>query len=183
MNNKIKKFIAGVMVGVVAITGSSVISANAASKSIGLNINCMKVMQGDKVNLRVEYNETAQDLKCKNWKSDDTKVAKISQDGKVTATGAGITFVHGTYKGKDYKCKVYVLNGCRKNGKHTYRTETVYMEPSCSFEGVIVKKCIECGKEKKVTTKKNPNFHEYIDWETGDCEDCGKHVSKPHAKN
>ena len=82
MMNKFRKIIAVAMAAVVVIAGSSVMQVQAGSKTIGLNINCSKLMKGDSFKLRVEYNETAQKLSKVKWSTDDAKVAKISKECK-----------------------------------------------------------------------------------------------------
>ena len=104
MMNKFRKIIAVAMAAVVVIAGSSVMQVQTGSKTIGLNINCSKLMKGDSFKLRVEYNETAQKLSEVKWSTDDAKVAKISKECKVTATGAGITCVHGKFRARSDLC-------------------------------------------------------------------------------
>lgn len=168
------KMVLGLVMSIVMIFAC--VPADVYADTIELNINSAKLMQGQSFTLQVEKNSTGKAVsKNIKWKSDDTKVAKISKSGKVTAVNAGITFVHGTYKGKDYKCKVYVLNGCRKNGKHTWKV-LKEEKATCTWEGERKMVCIECGEDKVEVIDLDPHNHEYVDEETGICDGCENYV-------
>ena len=62
-------------------------------------------------------NKTISSSKIK-WSSNNTKVAKVTKKGKVTAVKTGTATIKAKYKGKTYSCKVKVIKGT--SGKDYY---------------------------------------------------------------
>ena len=77
--------------------------------SIALNKTSTELWAGDTEKLTVTYNPEDASGKTVTWKSDNNKVATVSQDGTITAEGKGTaTITATTENGKTATCKVTV---------------------------------------------------------------------------
>ena len=110
--------------------------------------------------------------------SDNTAVAKVSDDGTVTVTGVGTANITVSaekaefYTAASFDVKVVVTNACDA-GRHTYGEWTQTKAPTC-VEGEEMHKCTLCGySETRVVTPVNEHIEgeEYIKFEPTCTED------------
>ena len=97
------------------------VPASAAAK-IHLNKSSVVVSLGDSYTFKL-LNENNNQISNKKitWNSSDSKVAKVSQNGKTTAVKTGTATIKAKYLGKTYKCNVTV-----KSPKLKYSNKTLY---------------------------------------------------------
>ena len=77
-------------------------------KSIALNKTTLELEEGGNTTLTIEYSPNNATDKTTTWKSSDASVAKVSDNGKVTAVKAGNATIIATCQGKIETCAVTV---------------------------------------------------------------------------
>jgi len=100
------------------VTGKGVGTATITAKVAGEALKCKVTIKGAKlaVTSKTMYTNTSYTLKMYGatnkikWKSSNSKVAKVSSKGKITAVKKGSATIYAKTDGKTYKCKVKVYN-------------------------------------------------------------------------
>ena len=75
----------------------------------GINKSSAKLQYKESVNLKLKFSNSSKTFgtKLTRWSSDDKSIATVNQKGKVTAKGAGTTYIRARLaSGYDVKCKV-----------------------------------------------------------------------------
>lgn len=118
------------------------------------------------------------------YSSDNTAVAKVSEDGTVTVTGVGTANITVSaeaaefYTAASFTVKIVVTNACDA-GRHTYGDWTLTKAPTC-VEGEEMHKCTLCGySEIRAVAPVNEHTEgeEYIKYEPTCTEDGASAVS------
>ena len=142
-------------------TGTTTITAKVSGKKY----NCKVTVKKPYINCssKTLYVSDTYTLKLtgtsiKSIKSSNTKVATVSNKGKVTAKKAGTATI--TITGKDkktYKCKITVKNMVHK---HSYTNKVI--KPTCTEKGYTLYTC-SCGDSYKKDYK-DATGHSWGDW-------------------
>ena len=129
---KVKSISAKAAASVLALSltlGATLPVANAAGKKPVLNKPILTMEKGDKEKLKVK--KKGNRISAIKWKSANTKIAKVSKKGVVTAVDSGSTVVKAVFKVKGQKkkttlkCDVYVLEPQLAGGWETASDPTI----------------------------------------------------------
>lgn len=114
--------------------------ANAAG-AVKLNNKKVVLEVGRTKKLRVK--NTSQKAK---WSTSDSSIAKVSKSGKITATGVGLATVTATVNGRQYACKVTVVdyNGMSDEQKEVIGYALKYVGNSYRYGGSSLTKGTDC---------------------------------------
>lgn len=121
-----------------------VVNNSSKAKSIKLNKKSAKVSAGKTLKLRVTVKGSCKEVL---WKSSNTKVATVTDNGLITAVENGKTVISATTmdgSNKVAKCTVKVVG-------HNFGEWTVTEEPTCQDEGVETRVCKSCKKIQERT--------------------------------
>lgn len=121
-----------------------VVNNSSKAKSIKLNKKSAKVSAGKTLKLRVTVKGNCKEVL---WKSSNTKVATVTDNGLITAVENGKTVISATTmdgSNKVAKCTVKVVG-------HNFGEWTVTEEPTCQDEGVETRVCKSCKKTQERT--------------------------------
>lgn len=121
-----------------------VVNNSSKAKSIKLNKKSAKVSAGKTLKLRVTVKGNCKEVL---WKSSNTKVATVTDNGLITAVENGKTVISATTmdgSNKVAKCTVKVVG-------HNFGEWTVTEEPTCQDEGVETRVCKSCKKTEERT--------------------------------
>ena len=147
------------------VTAKKTGTATITAKVSGKKYNCKVTVKKPYINCssKTLYVSDTYTLKLtgtsiKSIKSSNTKVATVSNKGKVTAKKAGTATI--TITGKDkktYKCKITVK---KKEHKHSYTKKVI--KPTCTEKGYTLYTC-SCGDSYKKDYK-DATGHSWDDW-------------------
>ncbi len=121
-----------------------VVNNSSKAKSVKLNKKSAKVSAGKTLKLRVTVKGSCKEVL---WKSSNTKVATVTDNGLITAVENGKTVISATTmdgSNKVAKCTVKVVG-------HNFGEWTVTEEPTCQDEGVETRVCKSCKKIQERT--------------------------------
>lgn len=121
-----------------------VVNNSSKAKSVKLNKKSAKVSAGKTLKLRVTVKGSCKEVL---WKSSNTKVATVTDNGLITAVENGKTVISATTmdgSNKVAKCTVKVVG-------HNFGEWTVTEEPTCQDEGVETRVCKSCKKTEERT--------------------------------
>lgn len=121
-----------------------VVNNSSKAKSIKLNKKSAKISAGKTLKLRVTVKGSCKEVL---WKSSNTKVATVTDNGLITAVENGKTVISATTmdgSNKVAKCTVKVVG-------HNFGEWTVTEEPTCQDEGVETRVCKSCKKTEERT--------------------------------
>lgn len=121
-----------------------VVNNSSKAKSIKLNKKSAKVSAGKTLKLRATVKGSCKEVL---WKSSNTKVATVTDNGLITAVENGKTVISATTmdgSNKVAKCTVKVVG-------HNFGEWTVTEEPTCQDEGVETRVCKSCKKIQERT--------------------------------
>ena len=121
-----------------------VVNNSSKAKSVKLNKKSAKVSAGKTLKLRVTVKGSCKEVL---WKSSNTKVAIVTDNGLITAVENGKTVISATTmdgSNKVAKCTVKVVG-------HNFGEWTVTEEPTCQDEGVETRVCKSCKKTEERT--------------------------------
>lgn len=121
-----------------------VVNNSSKAKSVKLNKKSAKVSAGKTLKLRVTVKGNCKEVL---WKSSNTKVATVTDNGLITAVENGKTVISATTmdgSNKVAKCTVKVVG-------HNFGEWTVTEEPTCQDEGVETRVCKSCKKTEERT--------------------------------
>lgn len=121
-----------------------VVNNSSKAKSVKLNKKSAKVSAGKTLKLRVTVKGNCKEVL---WKSSNTKVATVTDNGLITAVENGKTVISATTmdgSNKVAKCTVKVVG-------HNFGEWTVTEEPTCQDEGVETRVCKSCKKTQERT--------------------------------
>lgn len=121
-----------------------VVNNSSKAKSVKLNKKSAKVSAGKTLKLRVTVKGSCKEVL---WKSSNTKVATVTDNGLITAVENGKTVIFATTmdgSNKVAKCTVKVVG-------HNFGEWTVTEEPTCQDEGVETRVCKSCKKIQERT--------------------------------
>lgn len=121
-----------------------VVNNSSKAKSVKLNKKSAKVSAGKTLKLRVTVKGYCKEVL---WKSSNTKVATVTDNGLITAVENGKTVISATTmdgSNKVAKCTVKVVG-------HNFGEWTVTEEPTCQDEGVETRACKSCKKTEERT--------------------------------
>lgn len=121
-----------------------VVNNSSRAKSVKLNKKSAKVSAGKTLKLRVTVKGSCKEVL---WKSSNTKVAIVTDNGLITAVENGKTVISATTmdgSNKVAKCTVKVVG-------HNFGEWTVTEEPTCQDEGVETRVCKSCKKTEERT--------------------------------
>lgn len=121
-----------------------VVNNSSKAKSIKLNKKSAKVSAGKTLKLRATVKGSCKEVL---WKSSNTKVATVTDNGLITAVENGKTVISATTmdgSNKVAKCTVKVVG-------HNFGEWTVTEEPTCQDEGVETRVCKSCKKTEERT--------------------------------
>lgn len=121
-----------------------VVNNSSKAKSIKLNKKSAKVSAGKTLKLRATVKGSCKEVL---WKSSNTKVATVTENGLITAVENGKTVISATTmdgSNKVAKCTVKVVG-------HNFGEWTVTEEPTCQDEGVETRVCKSCKKTEERT--------------------------------
>lgn len=121
-----------------------VVNNSSKAKSIKLNKKSAKVSAGKTLKLRATVKGSCKEVL---WKSSNTKVATVTDNGLITAVENGKTVISATTMDgskKVAKCTVTVTG-------HNFGEWTVSVAPTCQDEGVETRVCKSCKKIQERT--------------------------------
>lgn len=121
-----------------------VVNNSSKAKSVKLNKKSAKVSAGKTLKLRATVKGSCKEVL---WKSSNTKVATVTDNGLITAVENGKTVISATTmdgSNKVAKCTVKVVG-------HNFGEWTVTEEPTCQDEGVETRVCKSCKKTEERT--------------------------------
>lgn len=121
-----------------------VVNNSSKAKSIKLNKKSAKISAGKTLKLRVTVKGSCKEVL---WKSSNTKVATVTDNGLITAVENGKTVISATTMDgskKVAKCTVTVTG-------HNFGEWTVSVAPTCQDEGVETRVCKSCKKIQERT--------------------------------
>lgn len=121
-----------------------VVNNSSKAKSVKLNKKSAKVSAGKTLKLRVTVKGSCKEVL---WKSSNTKVATVTDNGLITAVENGKTVISATTmdgSNKVAKCTVKVVG-------HNFGEWTVSVAPTCQDEGVETRVCKSCKKIQERT--------------------------------
>ena len=121
-----------------------VVNNSSKAKSIKLNKKSAKISAGKTLKLRVTVKGSCKEVL---WKSSNTKVATVTDNGLITAVENGKTVISATTmdgSNKVAKCTVTVTG-------HNFGEWTVSVAPTCQDEGVETRVCKSCKKIQERT--------------------------------
>lgn len=121
-----------------------VVNNSSKAKFVKLNKKSAKVSAGKTLKLRVTVKGNCKEVL---WKSSNTKVATVTDNGLITAVENGKTVISATTmdgSNKVAKCTVKVVG-------HNFGEWTVTEEPTCQDEGVETRVCKSCKKTEERT--------------------------------
>lgn len=121
-----------------------VVNNSSKAKSVKLNKKSAKVSAGKTLKLRVTVKGSCKEVL---WKSSNTKVATVTDNGLITAVENGKTVISATTmdgSNKVAKCTVTVTG-------HNFGEWTVSVAPTCQDEGVETRVCKSCKKIQERT--------------------------------
>lgn len=121
-----------------------VVNNSSKAKSVKLNKKSAKVSAGKTLKLRVTVKGSCKEVL---WKSSNTKVATVTDNGLITAVENGKTVISATTmdgSNKVAKCTVKVVG-------HNFGEWTVTEEPTCQDKGVETRVCKSCKKTEERT--------------------------------
>lgn len=121
-----------------------VVNNSSKAKSIKLNKKSAKISAGLGLKLRATVKGSCKEVL---WKSSNTKVATVTDNGLITAVENGKTVISATTmdgSNKVAKCTVKVVG-------HNFGEWTVTEEPTCQDEGVETRVCKSCKKIQERT--------------------------------
>lgn len=121
-----------------------VVNNSSKAKSVKLNKKSAKVSAGKTLKLRVTVKGSCKEVL---WKSSNSKVATVTDNGLITAVENGKTVISATTmdgSNKVAKCTVKVVG-------HNFGEWTVTEEPTCQDEGVETRVCKSCKKTEERT--------------------------------
>lgn len=121
-----------------------VVNNSSKAKSIKLNKKSAKVSAGKTLKLRATVKGSCKEVL---WKSSNTKVATVTDNGLITAVENGKTVISATTmdgSNKVAKCTVKVVG-------HNFGEWTVSVAPTCQDEGVETRVCKSCKKTQERT--------------------------------
>lgn len=121
-----------------------VVNNSSKAKSVKLNKKSAKVSAGKTLKLRATVKGNCKEVL---WKSSNTKVATVTDNGLITAVENGKTVISATTmdgSNKVAKCTVKVVG-------HNFGEWTVTEEPTCQDEGVETRVCKSCKKTEERT--------------------------------
>lgn len=119
-----------------------VVNNSSKAKSIKLNKKSAKISAGKTLKLRVTVKGSCKEVL---WKSSNTKVATVTDNGLITAVENGKTVISATTmdgSNKVAKCTVKVVG-------HNFGEWTVSVAPTCQDEGVETRVCKSCKKTQE----------------------------------
>lgn len=121
-----------------------VVNNSSKAKSVKLNKKSAKVSAGKTLKLRATVKGNCKEVL---WKSSNTKVATVTDNGLITAVENGKTVISATTMDgskKVAKCTVTVTG-------HNFGEWTVSVAPTCQDEGVETRVCKSCKKIQERT--------------------------------
>lgn len=121
-----------------------VVNNSSKAKSIKLNKKSAKISAGKTLKLRATVKGSCKEVL---WKSSNTKVATVTDNGLITAVENGKTVISATTmdgSNKVAKCTIKVVG-------HNFGEWTVTEEPTCQDEGVETRVCKSCKKIQERT--------------------------------
>ena len=121
-----------------------VVNNSSKAKSVKLNKKSAKVSAGKTLKLRATVKGNCKEVL---WKSSNTKVATVTDNGLITAVENGKTVISATTmdgSNKVAKCTVKVVG-------HNFGEWTVTEESTCQDEGVETRVCKSCKKTEERT--------------------------------
>lgn len=121
-----------------------VVNNSSKAKSVKLNKKSAKVSAGKTLKLRATVKGSCKEVL---WKSSNSKVATVTDNGLITAVENGKTVISATTmdgSNKVAKCTVKVVG-------HNFGEWTVTEEPTCQDEGVETRVCKSCKKTEERT--------------------------------
>lgn len=121
-----------------------VVNNSSKAKSVKLNKKSAKVSAGKTLKLRATVKGSCKEVL---WKSSNSKVATVTDNGLITAVENGKTVISATTmdgSNKVAKCTVKVVG-------HNFGEWTVTEEPTCQDEGVETRVCKSCKKTQERT--------------------------------
>lgn len=104
-------------------SGSTIITAEYRGQKVEIQVNVgqsnsdgkleadaskLKMEKGDKETIKLTYDDDKLSGSKATWKSSDTSVARVSDDGVVTARAKGTATITAKYKGDEVEIEVYV---------------------------------------------------------------------------
>lgn len=121
-----------------------VVNNSSKAKSVKLNKKSAKVSAGKTLKLRATVKGSCKEVL---WKSSNSKVTTVTDNGLITAVENGKTVISATTmdgSNKVAKCTVKVVG-------HNFGEWTVTEEPTCQDEGVETRVCKSCKKTEERT--------------------------------
>lgn len=121
-----------------------VVNNSSKAKSVKLNKKSAKISAGLGLKLKATVKGNCKEVL---WKSSNTKVATVTDNGLITAVENGKTVISATTmdgSNKVAKCTVKVVG-------HNFGEWTVTEEPTCQDEGVETRVCKSCKKIQERT--------------------------------
>lgn len=133
-----------------------VVNNSSKAKSVKLNKKSAKVSAGKTLKLRVTVKGSCKEVL---WKSSNTKVATVTDNGLITAVENGKTVISATTmdgSNKVAKCTVKVVG-------HNFGEWTVSVAPTCQDEGVETRVCKSCKKiQERTLDTVDHNWQKYF---------------------
>ena len=91
------------------ISATTTVNVNVPLESITLNKQELILNKGNTIDVDIIYNPVDTTIeKVEDWKSSDTSVVTVDENGIITAQGRGTAYITATVAGKEATCKVTV---------------------------------------------------------------------------
>ena len=139
---------------------------NKAEQKLSAYLSSDTIKEGDTEKINISAQGTV------IFSSDNEDIAKVSEDGVITATGFGKTII--TIKAKAEQNYKEATITVVVNVEHAYNSGVILEEANCIQEGEKLFTCSQCGQTYTKTIPVNADAHNWSDpitylWEDGKC--------------